>query len=304
MIVAVVGPTASGKSELAVALARAASASLGVRGAQIVSADAMQLYRGMDIGTAKLRPEERGGIAHHEIDVLDVTQEASVARYQREARADFARIQRDGDVPILVGGSGLYVRAALDVMQFPGTDPAVRAELEAWARVYGADALHARLARVDPAAAARIDPRNVRRLVRALEVIRITGHPFRAQLPKRSYASPAVQIGIAWPLEDLDRRIGRRTRRMFESGLVQETRGLLARGLRQGRTASRATGYAEAIACIEGRTSPADAEQRVERATRRLARRQRSWFGADPRIHWLDPHASTPLVEQALRAIS
>jgi tRNA dimethylallyltransferase len=244
-VVAVVGPTATGKSDLAVQLAREL-------GGDVVNADAMQLYRGMDIGTAKLPATARCGVRHHLIDVLDVTETASVAAYQRDARRVVEELLTAGRVPVLTGGSGLYVRAVLDELDFPGTAPELRAELEGELAEQGAPALHERLHRLDPVAAGRILPSNGRRLVRALEVIRITGRPFSAALPPSGPARyRAVLIGLDTDAAVLDARVGARVDRMFEQGLVAEVRDLLSRGLRAGRTASRALGYQQIIAVLD-----------------------------------------------------
>jgi tRNA dimethylallyltransferase len=291
-LLAVVGPTATGKSDIGLALA----AELG---GEVVNADAMQLYRGLDIGTAKLTRIERAGVPHHLLDVLDVTESASVAAYQRAARAVVERLRADGRTPVLVGGSGLYVQAVLDELEFPGTDPTLRGELEAELAHVGPAALHARLAELDPAAAAAVLPGNGRRIVRALEVIALTGRPFPARLPT---AGPgrydAVLIGIDRDTAELDRRIARRVARMFAAGLVEETRELLARGLRDGRTASRALGYQQVVAALDGAGSLTDAAVDTVRATRRFVRRQRSWFRRDRRIRWLDGGAPD-LLDQA-----
>lgn len=295
-VVAVVGPTATGKSDLALDLA-AALADAGTP-AEVVNADAMQLYRGMDVGTAKLAPAERRGVPHHQLDVLDPREEASVAAYQAAARGDVAAIGERGAVPLLVGGSGLYVRAVLDAIDFPGTDAAIRERLEERAAAEG-EALHAELARRDPEAAARILPGNVRRVVRALEVIELTGRPFSASLPEYRYHLPAHQLAIAVPRPELDERIAARAAAMVAGGLLEETRRLLAHGM--GRTAARAVGYSQAIAVVEGRLTAEDAVAEIALATRRLARRQERWFRRDPRITWLDPAA--PLLPQALAAV-
>ena len=290
LVVAVVGPTATGKSDLGLALAQAL-------GGEVVNADAMQLYRGMDIGTAKLPPDERRGVRHHQLDVLDVGEDASVARYQAEGRADLAAIAGRGRRPVVVGGSGLYVRALLDRLEFPGTDAEVRARLEERAERHGTRPLHDELARLDPAAAIAIGPANTRRIIRALEVIAITGQPYTANLPEQVYAVPAVQIGLDCDREVLDARVEARVDRMWERGLVEEALGLLARGM--GRTAARAVGYAEVLALVRGETDERAARDAVVANTRRLARKQMSWFGRDPRIHWLDAR-DAGLVEQAL----
>jgi tRNA dimethylallyltransferase len=279
-VVAVVGPTAAGKSDLAVALAQRL-------GGEVVNADSMQLYRGMDIGTAKPGEAEQGGVVHHLLDVWDVLDEANVAAYQRMARAAFRAARDRGALPVLVGGSGLYVRAALDRLDFPGTDPGVRARLEAELAADGPAALHRRLAAVDPAAAASILASNGRKLVRALEVVEITGRPFTATLPEPAYEVPAVQVGLTLPRPVLDERIAVRVDRMWARGLVDEVRRLAALGLREGRTASRALGYAQVLRHLDGELTEAEARDETVRATRRFARRQESWFRRDPRVVWL-----------------
>jgi tRNA dimethylallyltransferase len=280
--VVVVGPTATGKSELAVKLAR-------TLGGEVVNADAMQLYRGMDIGTAKLPPAGRRGVRHHLLDVLDVTEPASVAAYQREARRIMEELLVAGRVPVLVGGSGLYVQAVLDDLDFPGTDPAVRAQLEAELEERGAPTLHHRLGRLDPVAAGRILPSNGRRLVRALEVIRLTGRPFSAAMPRPGPARyRAMIIGLDTDPTVLDARVDARVDHMFTDGLAEEVRGLLSRGLRDGRTASRALGYQQVIAALDAGVDPAGTAGPIAQATRRFIRRQRSWFRRDARIRWLN----------------
>jgi tRNA dimethylallyltransferase len=291
-VIAIVGPTASGKSELGLALAERLDG-------EIVNADAMQLYRGLDVGTAKLPVEERRGVVHHQLDVLDIREEASVAAYQREARLDVAGIRHRRRRPILVGGSGLYVRAALDRLEIPPTDPAVRARLESELGAEGIEAMHSRLRRADPVAAQAIQAKNKRRIVRALEVIELTGRPFSATLPTRRYELPTVTIGLCIPRPELDARIAARTHRMWETGFLDEVRRLDAAGLRQGRTAAKALGYRQGLAHLDGLLSAEEAMEETVTATRRFARRQESWFRPDPRIHWLgydDPH----LVDRAL----
>jgi tRNA dimethylallyltransferase len=281
-IVAVVGPTAAGKSDLAVELALRL-------GGEVVNADSMQLYRGMDVGTAKLTVAERRGVPHHLLDVWDVTRAASVAEYQRLARAEIARIHERGRVALLVGGSGLYIRAVIDDLRFPGTDPRLRARLDAELADVGPAALHARLAERDPAAAASILPGNGRRIVRALEVIELTGRPFSASMPSYDDAKEtAVQLGLAVPRPVLDERIALRVERMWAAGLVEEVRGLEPYGLRDGLTAGRALGYAQVLRFLSGEWSEEQARAETVRATRRFARRQESWFRRDPRIRWID----------------
>jgi len=294
--VAVVGPTAVGKSDLAVSLALAI-------GGEIVNADSMQLYRGMDIGTAKLSLAERRGVTHHLLDVLDVRQDANVAAYQAMARSVVAGIASRGRVPILVGGSGLYVAAVLSGLDFPGTDPALRARLEADLDELGPAALHQRLAGVDPASAAAILPSNGRKLVRALEVVELTGGPFRSALPDLSARGPGgrrwVRVGVSAPRPELATRISARVDRMLERGLVEEVRGLLDAGLRHPRTAARALGYSQVLAHLAGDLTVAQARDQTIAATRRFVRRQESWFRRDPSIQWL-AYDGADLVDQAV----
>jgi tRNA dimethylallyltransferase len=288
-VVAVVGPTAAGKSDLAVALARAL-------GGEILNADSMQLYRGMDIGTAKLPPAERGGVPHHLLDVWEVTQTASVAEYQRMARALIEDLRSRGRTPVLVGGSGLYLCAALDEFHFPGTDPRVRARLEEELHAHGPAHLHARLARLDPPAAAAILPSNGRRVVRALEVVELTGAPFTASLPEpRTSVYETVEVGLGPPRPELDRRIAERVERMWRAGLVDEVRELERRGLREGLTAGRALGYAQVLTFLAGGCTEEHARAETVRVTRRFARRQESWFRRDSRVRWIDPADPDPL---------
>ncbi len=279
-VVAVVGPTAAGKSDLGVELALRL-------GGEVINADSMQLYRGMDIGTAKLSESERRGVPHHLLDLWDPSHPADVASYQRLARAEIDRLLAAGRSAILVGGSGLYVRAAVDVLEFPGTDPDLRAALEADLQLLGPGALHAKLAERDPAAAAAILPGNGRRLVRALEVVTLTGS-FSAQLPAHCAVYDVTFIGVDRP--DLDVRVAERTSRMWAAGFVEEVRALEQAGLREGRTASRALGYAQVLAWLNGGLADeATAKAETVRLTRKFVRRQRSWFRRDPRIQWLPP---------------
>jgi tRNA dimethylallyltransferase len=280
-VVAVVGPTASGKSALGMALAAALDG-------EVVNTDSMQLYRGMDIGTAKLTAAERAGVPHHLLDLWDVTVTASVAEYQRTARATVDALRAAGRVPVLVGGSGLYVRAVLDRLEFPGTDPATRAGLERELAAVGSAALHARLADLDPAAATAILPSNGRRIVRALEVIAHTGRPFTATLPSGVPHYDAVQLGVDLDPGALDARVDARVDRMWAAGLVEEVRALERVGLRTGATASRALGYAQVLRFLDGDLTEDAARTQTRQATRRFVRRQRSWFRRDARITWLD----------------
>jgi tRNA dimethylallyltransferase len=297
-VIAVVGPTAAGKSDLGVFLARRL-------GGEVINADSMQLYRGMDIGTAKLTLAERGGIPHHLLDIWDVSVAASVAEYQKLARARIDALLAEGRWPVLVGGSGLYVRAAVDRMEFPGTDPEVRARLEEELEAHGPGVLHARLAAADPGAGAAILPSNGRRIVRALEVVEITGKPFTANLPGHESVYDTVQIGVDVSRPELDERIARRVDRMWEAGLVDEVRTLEAQGLREGRTASRALGYQQILAALAGECTDDEARAETVRATKRFARRQDSWFRRDPRVHWLSGGAddAAGLPERALAVL-
>jgi tRNA dimethylallyltransferase len=285
-VLAVVGPTAAGKSELGVALAQAV-------GGEVVNADSMQLYRGMDVGTAKLTVEERGGVPHHLLDVWPVTRTATAADYQALCREVVDDLLGRGATPVLVGGSGLYLRAALDELDFPGTDPGVRAPLEQELAERGAPDLHRRLAELDPAAATRMDPANGRRVVRALEVVEITGRmPGRMTSYQARYDT--CWLGVDRP--DLAERIAGRVDRMFDGGLVEEVRALEAQGLREGVTASQALGYKQVLEWLDGHDGDdgdgddeAAVRERTVAATRRYARRQRAWFRRDPRTTWLDP---------------
>ncbi len=274
---------------------------------EIVNADAMALYRGMDIGTAKPAPAERGGVVHHLLDVLAVTEPASVAAYQRDARAALTEIGARGHARLLVGGSGLYVSAVLQPLDFPGTDPAIRELLNVELSEHGPGPLHERLVRVDPAAAAAILPGNGRRIVRALEVVELSGAPFTARLPHTragdSPVGPVTVLGLDLPREQLDERIARRVAAMFAAGLVAETRHLVAAGLRRGSTAARALGYAQVLDLLDGKCDEAAAVAATVTATRRFARRQLSWFRRDKATIWL-PADSPDLLERALAAVS
>jgi tRNA dimethylallyltransferase len=293
-VVAVVGPTATGKTALAVALAHRF-------GGEVVNADSMQLYRGMDIGTAKPDLAERDGIPHHLLDLWHVRRAASVAEYRQLARAEVDRLRAAGTLPLLVGGSGLYVRAVLDELEFPGTDPALRARLEEELGALGPAALHERLAGLDPAAAVAVLPSNGRRIVRALEVIELTGGPFRAQLPEPRPHYPALVVGLDREPVELDERVATRVDRMWAAGFVDEVTALAADGLREGPTASRALGYAQVLAQFDGELTPEDARERTVATTRRFVRRQRSWFRRDATISWFD--AGRPDLVDAVTAV-
>jgi tRNA dimethylallyltransferase len=296
-VVAVVGPTATGKSDIAVALAERLDA-------EIINADSMQLYAGMDIGTAKLTVEERRDVPHHLLDIWPITKSAAVAEYQALARQTIADVQQRGRLPVLVGGSGLYLRGALDHLDFPGESAPIRARLYEELAARGPQALHARLADRDPAAAAAILPSNGRRIVRALEVIELTGAPFTARMPGFESVYDTVQIGL--DRADLDERVDQRVHRMMARGLLDEVRALLPHGLRDSPTAGKALGYAQLLACLDDAGNVVgdldEALAQTVRATRRFVRRQRSWFRRDPRVHWLDGSAAD-LADQALRIL-
>ncbi len=295
-IVAVIGPTAAGKSDLAVELALALDG-------EVVNGDSMQIYRGMDIGTAKLAVHERRGVPHHLLDVLHVSEPATVAEFQGWAREALAGCRTRGVPPIITGGSALYLRAVLDEFEFPGTDADVRRRLEEQLAEVGPDELYERLRAADPAAARLILAGNGRRIVRALEVIEITGRPYQATLPQHVYAfDRVVQLGLDVPRDVLDRRIAARVDRMWEAGLVQEVRRLEHEGLRGGRTASRALGYAQVLHFLAGESTQDEAREATVIGTRRFARRQDAWFRRDPRIIWL-PYDADDLLSRALDAV-
>ncbi len=295
-IIAVVGATASGKTGLSLDLAERL-------GGEVVNTDAMQVYRGMDVGTAKLPEAERRGIPHHLLDILEVTEPATVALFQGWARGAIDDVRGRGATPVLVGGSALYTRAIVDRFEFPGTDDSLRRELEAELERIGSHALHERLAGVDPGAAAQIMPDNGRRVVRALEVVALTGRPYSASLPQLEYADPlTVQVGVDIDRPTLDARIARRVEEMFARGLVEEVEALLARGLADGRTANRAIGYREVMGFLAGDRSLAEAMEQTTVATRRFARRQDSWFRKDPRIVWVS-YDDPDRVEKAIGAV-
>lgn len=295
-IIAIVGATATGKSAVALDLADRLDG-------EIVNADSMQFYRGMDIGTAKLSVAERRGIPHHQLDTLGVREDASVARYQAQARADIAAIHARGRRAIVVGGSGLYLRALLDRFEFPGTDPALRAALEERARVEGPGMLHRELAALDPEAAAKIPAQNAKRIVRALEIIELTGGT-RSSLPRHEYAAPAIQVGLASQYGPLDERIEARVTHMWDAGLVDEVTTLVGEGLREGVTARRAVGYAETLRHLDGELDAAATQALIAQHTRRLARKQAQWFRPDARVHWIDAPRDAGDVARAASAIA
>ena len=286
-LIAVVGPTGTGKSDLALDIAEAVSASGGK--AEIVNSDSMQFYRGMDIGTAKLALSERRGIPHHMIDTLSPRDESTAAEYQLESRAVILDIQARGAVPILVGGSMLYVAAVLNTFEFPGHDDDLRATLEADLETHGSHELHRRLAEVDPDAATRIDPFNPRRVVRALEIVLLTGQPFAAALPEiPENWQPVLEIGLNSERSHLVQRLETRVHKMWQAGLLHEVANLIPEGIREGKTASRAIGYAQALGQLDGTVTQDQAIAETVRLTQRYARRQMSWFKRDQRIQWLD----------------
>ncbi|MET4002534.1 tRNA dimethylallyltransferase [Arthrobacter sp. UYCu511] len=278
-LVAIVGPTGSGKSELALTLAERFDG-------EAINADSMQFYRGMDIGTAKLPLAQRRGIAHHLMDFLSVREDTTVAAFQSMAREAIAEIRSRGKLPILVGGSGLYNRAALDVLEFPGTDPDIRAMLEHELERDGLAVLVARLQEVDPVSAARIN--DAKRVVRALEVHALTGRAFSSFMPEREYVSPTLQIGLNGDRAELHARLARRVHGMVDAGLIDEVRALIPEGLREGRTAHKALGYQQFLRVLDGSSTVAQASEETIVATRQFARRQLTWFRADPRVNWLD----------------
>ena len=284
-IIVICGPTATGKSDLAVELALSL-------GGEIINADSMQLYQGMDIGTAKLSMTERRGVPHHLLDILTVDQDASVAQYQELARATVNQLQANARPAIIVGGTGLYIKSIFDEMNFPDTDPVVRARLEAEAEEYGAAQLFQRLQEVDPRAAEAIDSANTRRIIRALEVIELTGAPYSATLPtdKSELYPQAHHFGLAMPREQLAPRIEERVHRMFNSGLVDEVVALKEAGILNGATAQRAIGYRQSLQYLAGEISIAEAIESTIVATRQYVRRQETWFKRDQRIQWLAPN--------------
>ncbi len=296
-LIVICGATATGKSDLSISLAQKIDA-------EIINADSMQLYKGMDIGTAKISTEEQRGIPHHMLDLLEVNQDANVAWYQDKARSVISDIHARGKDAIIVGGTGLYIKAILDELNFPDTDPVVRAELELEFATKGIAPLFERLEKLDPAAALAIDKANSRRVIRALEVIKITGKPFTANLPREesSRYPYAKQFGLVMDRDTLSERISLRVDRMWEKGFVQEVEKLLTAGIMQGTTAQRALGYAQVIAQIEGKLTQEEAQEETKRATRQYARRQETWFSRDERITWISPLQNS--LERILESIN
>lgn len=296
-VIVICGATATGKSDIALDIAERI-------GAEIINADSMQLYRGMDIGTAKLKVSERRDVPHHLLDVLDVTEDSTVAWYQERARSAIAEIHSRGHHAIIVGGTGLYIKAILDDLNFPETDSQVRANLEKLGEEFGANYLFERLQELDPAAALAIDRANIRRIVRALEVIEITGKPFTANLPREdsSRFPDALQFGLVMDREHLRDRIDLRVDRMWQEGFVAEVDELIAQGIRRGTTAQRALGYAQILAMRDGTLSEDEAKEETKRASRQYARRQETWFSRDQRIQWVATHQ--PRLETILEKIN
>jgi len=296
-VIVICGATATGKSDIAIQVAKELDA-------EIINADSMQLYRGMDIGTAKLSIEERAGVRHHLLDVLEVTQDSTVAWYQELARSTISDIHKRGKDAVIVGGTGLYIKAILDDLNFPDTNPDVRARLEAEVEEFGSASLYARLAELDPAAALAIDRANTRRIIRALEVIEITGQPFTANLPREdSLRYPhALQFGLVMDREHLRERIDLRVNRMWDAGFVDEVDQLISNGIRSGVTAQRALGYAQIIAMRDGLMTEDEAKEDTKRASRQYARRQETWFSRDARIQWVAQHQ--PRLETILQKIN
>jgi tRNA dimethylallyltransferase len=283
-VIVICGATATGKSDLAVALAHKIDG-------EVINADSMQLYKGMDIGTAKITEEERQGIPHHLMNLLEVTEDANVAWYQEKAREKIAEIHSRKKNAIIVGGTGLYIKAILDDLNFPDTDPVVRTELELEYATKGIGPLFERLEKLDPAAALAIDKANSRRVIRALEVIKITGKPFTANLPRKESTKypEALQFGLVMDRELLGEKISARVERMWQAGFVAEVETLIESGITRGTTAQKALGYSQVIACKEGKISEEEAIEETKRATRQYARRQETWFSRDERIMWISP---------------
>jgi tRNA dimethylallyltransferase len=298
-LIIVCGATATGKSDLAVSLAKEINA-------EVVNADSMQVYKGMDIGTAKLTSEERGGIAHHLIDVLDIKDEANVAWYQQIAREKIDEILSSGKSVVVVGGTGLYIKAILDDLNFPDTDPAVRQKITDLAEKLGNDVMHERLAKLDPAAALAIPKENIRRVIRALEVIELTGKPFTANLPRQESSKypDAKQFGLVLDRGNLDEKIDKRVEDMWAKGFAREVSTLMTKGLEQSGTAKKALGYMQIMNYLNGESDEAFAKEETKRVTRAYARRQETWFSRDERIKWLAPESNAARLEKLLASIN
>jgi tRNA dimethylallyltransferase len=298
-LIIVCGATATGKSELAVSLAKEINA-------EVVNADSMQVYKGMDIGTAKLTSEERGGIAHHLIDVLDIKDEANVAWYQQIAREKIDQILNSGKSVVVVGGTGLYIKAILDDLNFPDTDPEVRQKITDQAEKLGNDVMHERLAKLDPAAALAIPKENIRRVIRALEVIELTGKPFTANLPRQESSKypDAKQFGLVLDRGNLDEKIDKRVEDMWAKGFAREVSTLMTKGLEQSGTAKKALGYMQIMNYLNGESDEAFAKEETKRVTRAYARRQETWFSRDERIKWLAPESNAARLEKLLASIN
>jgi len=298
-LIIICGATATGKSDLAVSLAKEINA-------EVVNADSMQVYKGMDIGTAKLTSEERGGIAHHLIDVLDIKDEANVAWYQQIAREKIDQILSSGKSVVVVGGTGLYIKAILDDLNFPDTDPAVRQKITDQAEKLGNDVMHERLAKLDPAAALAIPKENIRRVIRALEVIELTGKPFTANLPRQESSKypDAKQFGLVLDRGNLDEKIDKRVEDMWAKGFAREVSTLMTKGLEQSGTAKKALGYMQIMNYLNGESDEAFAKEETKRVTRAYARRQETWFSRDERIKWLAPESNSARLEKLLASIN
>jgi len=298
-LIVICGATATGKSELAIAVAKEINA-------EVVNADSMQVYKGMDIGTAKLSVPERAGVAHHLIDVLDIKDEANVSWYQEVARNKIDQLLGSGKSVVVVGGTGLYIKAILDDLNFPDTDPLVRDKITAQAEKFGNEIMHERLAKLDPAAALAIPKENIRRVIRALEVIELTGKPFTANLPRQESSKypQAKQFGLVLDRANLDEKIDTRVEDMWRKGFPREVSLLMTQGLEQATTAKKALGYNQIINFLNGETDEAFAKDETKRVTRAYARRQETWFSRDERIQWLAPDSISARLEKLLASIN
>ena len=298
-LIVICGATATGKSDLAIAVAKEINA-------EVVNADSMQVYKGMDIGTAKLSVPERAGVAHHLIDVLDIKDEANVSWYQEVARNKIDELLSSGKSVVVVGGTGLYIKAILDDLNFPDTDPLVRDKITAQAEKFGNEIMHERLAKLDPAAALAIPKENIRRVIRALEVIELTGKPFTANLPRQESSKypQAKQFGLVLDRANLDKKIDSRVEDMWRKGFPREVSVLMTQGLEQASTAKKALGYNQIINYLNGETDEAFAKEETKRVTRAYARRQETWFSRDERIQWLAPDSISARLEKLLASIN